>query len=44
MKGDEGKINLFWRLVPVRGSGHKERENKDVYGGCVLYPYMKIEE
>jgi hypothetical protein len=24
--------------------GHKERENEGEYGGCTLYPYMKIEE
>jgi hypothetical protein len=24
--------------------GHKERGNESVYGGCILYPYMKIEE
>jgi hypothetical protein len=26
--------------IPV----HKERGNEGVYYGCVLYPYMKIEE
>jgi hypothetical protein len=26
------------------GVEHKERKNKDVYGVCVLYPYMKTEE
>jgi hypothetical protein len=24
--------------------GHKEKGNEGVYGGCVLYPYLKIEE
>jgi hypothetical protein len=24
--------------------GHKERENEGECGGCILYPYMKIEE
>jgi hypothetical protein len=23
---------------------HKKRESEDEYGGCILYPYMKIEE
>jgi hypothetical protein len=27
-----------------RGAGHKEWVNEGVYGRCVLYPYMKIEE
>jgi hypothetical protein len=26
------------------GDGHKERGNETIYGGCILYPYMKIEE
>jgi hypothetical protein len=28
----------------VSTSGHKERWNEDVYGRCILYPVMKIEE
>jgi hypothetical protein len=28
----------------VGESGHKERGNEGEYDGCVLYPYMKIEE
>jgi hypothetical protein len=24
--------------------GHKERGNEGEYGGCILYPHMKIEE
>jgi hypothetical protein len=43
-EGQEGKINLFLRWLPVGGDGHKERGNEDEYGGCVLYPYLKIEE
>jgi hypothetical protein len=27
----------------VRGGGHKEIKNEGVYGGCIFYPYMKIE-
>jgi hypothetical protein len=30
--------------LPVGRGGHKERENEGVYGECVLYPYVKIEE
>jgi hypothetical protein len=26
------------------GGGHKGRANEGEYGGCILYPYMKIEE
>jgi hypothetical protein len=41
----EGKKDLFHGWVPVFvGGGHKERENEGLYGGCVLYSYMKIEE
>jgi hypothetical protein len=24
--------------------GHKERGNEGKYGGCILNPYMKVEE
>jgi hypothetical protein len=24
--------------------GHKERGSEGEYGGCILYPYMKVEE
>jgi hypothetical protein len=30
--------------VPVGRGGHKEKGNEVVYGGYVLYLYMKIEE
>jgi hypothetical protein len=30
--------------MPIGGVGHKERGNEGVYGRCVLYLYMKIEE
>jgi hypothetical protein len=43
-EGQEGKINLFQGWVSVGGGEHKKRGNESVYGGCVLYPYMKIEE
>jgi hypothetical protein len=43
-EGQEGKTNLFWGWVTVGDGGHKEMGNKGVFGGCGLYPYMKIEE
>jgi hypothetical protein len=27
----------------VEGGGHKERGNEHTYGGCILYPYVKME-
>jgi hypothetical protein len=41
-EGQEGKIGLFWRWVPVKGG--KERVDVGVYGRCILYPHMKTEE
>jgi hypothetical protein len=43
-KGWKKKLNLFWRWIPVGRGGHKERGSEGVHGGCILYPYMKIEE
>jgi hypothetical protein len=40
----QGKMVFSGGGGPERGGGHKERANKSVYGGCILYPYMKIEE
>jgi hypothetical protein len=37
-------MNIFWWGVPIGGGGHNERVNEGVYGRCILYPYMKIEE
>jgi hypothetical protein len=33
----------FVGVVPVRGGRHKERGNKDIDDGCVLYMHMKEE-
>jgi hypothetical protein len=43
MKGG-GKIGLFWGWVPVGSRWAQERDNEGEYGGCILYPYMKIKE
>jgi hypothetical protein len=40
----ERKRSLFWGWIPVGGGGHKERQNEGEYGGCILHPYMEIEE
>jgi hypothetical protein len=37
-------IRSFLGVGAREGGGHKERGNAGKYGGCVLYPYMKIEE
>jgi hypothetical protein len=43
-EGQKGKINIFHRWGPVGRGGHKEMGSEDIYGGCIWYPYMKIEE
>jgi hypothetical protein len=43
-EGQEAKIGLFQGCVPVRGGRHKERVIECEFGGCSLYPHMKIEE
>jgi hypothetical protein len=41
----EGKNKSFsWDGYQWEVGGHKERGNEDVYGGCILYPSMKIED
>jgi hypothetical protein len=42
----EETINLFWGWFQWEdsSSGHKERGNEGIYGGCVLNAYMKINE
>jgi hypothetical protein len=39
-----GGKNLLEGWVLVGGGGHKELGNEGEYGGCALYPYMKIQE
>jgi hypothetical protein len=44
MKG-RGKNKSFPGLgTSAGGGGRKERGNEGIHGGCVLNPYMKIEE
>jgi hypothetical protein len=43
-EGQDGKTSLFWVQILVGGGEHKKRVTEDVYGRCVLYPYMKMEE
>jgi hypothetical protein len=42
-EGQEGKTGLFLG-VGTSGNGNKEKGNEGEYGGCILYPYVKIEE
>jgi hypothetical protein len=39
----KGKIKYFLREMYSGTKVHEERGNEGDYGGCILYPYMKIE-
>jgi hypothetical protein len=39
------KVSRSFSGLSIYGQGgHKERVNEGEYSGCILYPYMKIEE
>jgi hypothetical protein len=39
-----GKNRYFLNMDISGRGGHRERKNEGVYGRCILYPYMKLEE
>jgi hypothetical protein len=43
-EGQEGKIGPFWGWVPVEGVWTQGKRDEGEYGGCILNPYMKMEE
>jgi hypothetical protein len=38
-KGQEGKTDLVWGLVPVGGGGYKERVKQGEYGRNIILMY-----